>query len=206
MSSASTACHSKSREVASCLVTPLNEALYSFTRSSYVYLHQYSCCCKRDNLWLHQGTRHPLCCCRLPHRKNRVRCYRLHQPERNSERNDSALPPPAVRVPFISLYKIVSGLILHLIHYIAGNNTPEVFQGSRTLSEIEASFADTGTNPILPAKNKTFCSSIQQDSWECSPAPWGTRACISTHIITRFVLSLLHSRALICVVCYQSAL
>lgn len=25
---------------------------------------------KRDNLWLHQGTRHPLCCCRLPHRKN----------------------------------------------------------------------------------------------------------------------------------------
>lgn len=47
MPSASTACHSKSREVASCLVTPLKEALYSFTRSSSISLHQYSCYCKR---------------------------------------------------------------------------------------------------------------------------------------------------------------
>lgn len=51
MPSASTACHSKSREVPSCLVTPLKEPLDSFTRSSSISislsLHQYSCYCKR---------------------------------------------------------------------------------------------------------------------------------------------------------------
>lgn len=82
----------------------------------------------RESLIPSRGKTDPLCHCSLPHRKECRQmletppiCQRkLHT---NSERNDPALPPPAVKLPFTSLYKIHSGLTLHATHYIAGSNT-----------------------------------------------------------------------------------
>lgn len=205
MPSASTVCHSKSREVASCLVTPLKEALYSFTKSSSISLHQYSCCCKRGIIFdLIKGQDIP----------SAVAGFHIGRTHRDAPDSNNLLKQASLRlkgmtlpyllqqfkVPFTSLYKTGSGLTLYLIHYITENNTLEVFQGSRTLREIQASVADTGTNPILPAKKK-FCSGTQQDSWECSLAPWGTSISISTHIITHFVLSVVHYSAVSSYLC-----